>query len=626
MKKINLKLKKVIVLLVIISILSLTITKIQMIVIAADTSDIVYNVNLKVTYQQTEARKMLDMINEFRTSNEAWYWESDNTTKKMQNNLKNYVYDYELEQIAMKRAAEIAIYFSHTRPNGESCFSLCPSSGSSYGENICAGYSTASSAFDGWKETDEDYSGQGHRRSMLSSNFTHIGIGHVYYNGYHYWVQEFNNAPGNVTELVANDSTTDVDIDIISENITNVRNDVTSLKCEVDYNNKINVPTVKTYIKIKDSFPANREYLVYPKYTWNIENEAIAKIVDNQILGVKVGSTNLNTTIFGETITIPVTINKISLNSATVVLNQDKFIYDKTAKTPEVTVLLNGKTLESSDYDVNYKNNINVGIANVIITGKGNYTGSITKNFNIDCEHKYRDEEIPVDCIKDGKIIHTCEICGNINEEKTETAKGHEYLEKVTKATTSKNGNVIKTCTKCGDEKTEVIYYPKTVTLSSTAYTYNGGLKKPGVTVKDSKGIKINSSNYTLSYTNNKNVGIGKVKITFKGKYSGSITKIFKINPKSTSISSLKAKSKGFTVKIKKQTTQTTGYQIQYSTSNKFKSAKTVTITKNKTVSKTISKLKRKKRYYVRVRTYKVVNGTKYYSSWSSAKYITTKK
>ena len=71
--------------------------------------------------------------------------------------------------------------------------------------------------------------------------------------------------------------------------------------------------------------------------------------------------------------------------------------------------------------------------------------------------------------------------------------------------------------------------------------------------------------------------------------------------------------------------TQTTGYQLQYSTSSKFKGAKTVTITKNKTTSKKISKLKAKKKYYVRVRTYKTVGKTKYYSSWSKVKSVKTK-
>jgi len=70
------------------------------------------------------------------------------------------------------------------------------------------------------------------------------------------------------------------------------------------------------------------------------------------------------------------------------------------------------------------------------------------------------------------------------------------------------------------------------------------------------------------------------------------------------------------TLKIKKQSIQTTGYQIQYSTSKKFSSSKTKMISKNKTLSKTVSKLKKKKVYYVRVRTYKKIGSKKYYSGW----------
>ncbi|MGN0527843.1 MAG: family 43 glycosylhydrolase [Eubacterium sp.] len=201
----------------------------------------------------------------------------------------------------------------------------------------------------------------------------------------------------------------------------------------------------------------------------------------------------------------------------------------------------------------------------------------------------------------------------------------------VNPASLSKNGAVTKNyyCTECGKlfPKVTVINKISTVSLSSASYTYDGKVKKPSVKVADSKGKTISSNNYTVTYAGGrKNVGKYAVKITFKGNYSGTKTLYFTIKPKATSISSVSAKSKGFTVKWKKQSTQVTGYQIQYSTSSRFTSPKTVTVSNYKTTSKTISKLKSKKKYYVRIRTYKTVNGTKYYSSWSKAKSITTKK
>ena len=168
---------------------------------------------------------------------------------------------------------------------------------------------------------------------------------------------------------------------------------------------------------------------------------------------------------------------------------------------------------------------------------------------------------------------------------------------------------------------------PTNIKLSKSSYTYNGKKITPSVTIKDKKGKTLKKDvDYKISYASGrKEVGKYKVTITFKGNYSGKKTVYFKINPKGTSVSSVTAAKKSLKVKLKKQTTKTSGYQIQYSTSKKFSSAKTVTIKSNKTTSATLKSLKSKKTYYVRVRTYKTVKGTKYYSGWSSAKVKKTK-
>ena len=255
--------------------------------------------------------------------------------------------------------------------------------------------------------------------------------------------------------------------------------------------------------------------------------------------------------------------------------------------------------------------------------------------FTIDetkCFHKWNNGAVTkkATCTANGIKTYTCTVCC---ETKTETTPktAHIYKTTTSKATTKKNGSVVTKCSVCGTVKSKTtIYYPKTITLSTTSYTYNGKVKKPSVTVKDSKGKKISSKYYTVSYSKGrKNVGQYTVTVKFKGNYSGTVKKTFTIKPKATTISKVTASKKAFTVKWKKQSTQTTGYQIQYSTSSKFKGAKTVTVSKNKTTSKKISKLKAKKKYYVRVRTYKTVkvNGknTKIYSSWSKAKTVKTK-
>ena len=169
------------------------------------------------------------------------------------------------------------------------------------------------------------------------------------------------------------------------------------------------------------------------------------------------------------------------------------------------------------------------------------------------------------------------------------------------------------------------------VALKTTVYTYNGKVKKPAVVAKNDKKKVISASDYTVKYAaGRKNVGKYSVTVTFKNGYKGKYTKTFTILPKATKMSSVKAAKKAFTAKWAKQSVQTSGYQVQYSTSKNFKkSVKTSTITKNKTVSKTVKKLSAKKTYYVRVRTYKTVkvNGksVKLYSGWSSAKSVKTK-
>ena len=254
-----------------------------------------------------------------------------------------------------------------------------------------------------------------------------------------------------------------------------------------------------------------------------------------------------------ETAEIPA-LSRISISKASVTLSTSTYAYDGKAKKPGVTVKLNGKTLKNgTDYTVSYSNNTKVGTAKVTITGKGNYTGSVSKTYSIK------------------------------NNFKKATVSGIS-----TKAFTGKN-----------------------ITQSITV-KYNG------------KTLK-NGTDYTVSYSNNKKIGTATVKIAGKGSYTGTVTKTFKINPAKQEIQKLTAKSKAFFVDWA-QKGSATGYEIQYATNSKFTSAKKVTITNNKTDTKTISKLSGKKKYYVRVRSYTTVKGTKYYGAWSASKSVTTKK
>lgn len=157
-------------------------------------------VKVKGKYYQSDARKMKKMINNFRTGDEAWYYKTEGSYETVVvEGLGKLKYDYELEKIAMQRAAEITVCFDHTRPNGKSFSSLYPSTYKYMGENIAMGtsrfmgrdYMGTEETMELWKETDESYSGQGHRRNMLYRNYTSVGIACFEVDGVKYWVQEF---------------------------------------------------------------------------------------------------------------------------------------------------------------------------------------------------------------------------------------------------------------------------------------------------------------------------------------------------------------------------------------------------------------------------------------------------
>lgn len=157
--------------------------------------------------------------------------------------------------------------------------------------------------------------------------------------------------------------------------------------------------------------------------------------------------------------------------------------------------------------------------------------------------------------------------------------------------------------------------------------TYTGKKLTQAIVLKDGNITLKEGIDYTVKYQSNKKIGTATVTITGIGNYTGTITRTFKITPKGTKLTKLTAGKKQFKVTWKKQRTETSGYEIQYSTDKNFKSGnKKVKIKKNKTTSNTVKKLKAKKKYYVRIRTYKVVNGKKYYSGWSKVLKVKTKK
>ncbi|MGN1166361.1 MAG: S8 family peptidase [Lachnospiraceae bacterium] len=316
-----------------------------------------------------------------------------------------------------------------------------------------------------------------------------------------------------------------------------------------------------------------------------------------------------------------------------VTLSDTSYTYSAEKIKPDLTVEHDGITLvKNQDYTVSYKNNLNAGTAQVTVQGIKNYTGTVKKNFTIE---KQKISKCTYSISAKNFLYVGEEICPSVKiyYKSKAITPGVDYT--IAYSNNIDAGTAQVTVTGCGTNFTGVGRFYYTIQqkdignlspiLSATSYTYTGKTRKPSVKLTYLDMTLISGKDFKLTYSNNVKVGTAKVTITGIGNnYTGSLTKSFKINPKGTSISKLSKRSKGFVVKWKKQSSQTDGYQIQYATNSSFKSAKTKTVKSSKTTTATISKLKKKKSYYVRIRTYKTVSGKKYYSGWSTVKKIKT--
>ncbi|MGN0368885.1 MAG: Ig-like domain-containing protein [Wujia sp.] len=199
----------------------------------------------------------------------------------------------------------------------------------------------------------------------------------------------------------------------------------------------------------------------------------------------------------------------------------------------------------------------------------------------------------------------------------------HSFEETLTPATPTTDGEIRSVCTKCGViDKSLLISRVGYVELSYETCIYNGKAKKPSVEVTSFLGeILKKGTDYTLEYKDNVNVGTASVIIVLMGRYSGTIEKTFSINPQGTVITSVHSESRKATVKWKKQPSQITGYEIEYEKSYPVGKKKIMIVNNKSLTSKTIYNLANNSHYCLRIRTYKDVNGKKYYSNWSQMEF-----
>ena len=469
-------------------------------------------VNISVKYGQTEGRKIFDMINEMRTDSfDAWCWNEDNETKTRYDNLNELAYDYDLERIATKRAAELALLFDHGRPNGESFFSIYEEEGITYraaGENIAMGYRTAEAVNAAWREDGEPYNGQGHRRNMLNPKFNCVGIGHVYLDGCHYWVEEFAYRTSvNTTETTANDSEQTMSLSVPKSKVTGLKVafDKTSYSLRTGESTEVKL-TAKLTVFGSDTIVTDLPAI-------SVNDPSIATYSNGKITGVAEGSTTLTASLYGLTAADMPTINvyrcehhwdqgEIITEATCTEEGEKKFTCSICGdeKTEKVSATGHQHTEIRNKKEATCKETGYSGDTWCKDCGKKILSGqTIAKTEN----HSWDAGKVTTKatCTEEGEKTFTCSICGDKKTEKI-SATGHQHTEirnkkeatcketgysgdtwckdcgkkilsgqtiaktenhswdagKVTtKATCTEEGEKTFTCSICGDKKTEKV-------------------------------------------------------------------------------------------------------------------------------------------------------------------------
>ena len=237
---------------------------------------------------------------------------------------------------------------------------------------------------------------------------------------------------------------------------------------------------------------------------------------------------------------------------------------------------------------------------------------------------------VTVDEKSDDKIDIPSYVEPEWDDDADDTECSHAYkVASIKKATFTASGYILSKCSKCTETKKVVLRSPAKPKLGKTAFVYNGKAQKPAVKVTKVTGKTIEAKYYKLTYYKDvTNVGKKWVKITFKSDcpyYSGSYLLYYTVIPKNTSAFLVSGAKKSVNARWMAQKTQTTGYEIQFSTAPTFKYIHTIKVSSNKQTTTVIKNLKSKRTYYVRMRTYKAVGKVRYYSSWTHTRKVTTK-
>ena len=218
----------------------------------------------------------------------------------------------------------------------------------------------------------------------------------------------------------------------------------------------------------------------------------------------------------------------VNVSTLTITLSGTSFTYTGAEIKPTVTIKNGATTLSAgTDYTLSYGNNKNVGTATITIKGNGKYVGTTTKNFTIERAKTAvatASNKLYTGSAQIGVTGTNVDLSGTTSATNVGT-----YTATATPKANYAWSDGTTTAKTLTWKITEKASSSLTVTLATTTYTYDGTAKEPAVTVKDGSTTLTLNTYYTVTYSNNTNVGTATVTITMKGNYSGTITKNFTI-------------------------------------------------------------------------------------------------
>ncbi|HIS56867.1 MAG TPA: hypothetical protein IAB48_09480 [Candidatus Fimimorpha excrementavium] len=393
---------------------------------------------------EAQARDVLALVNE----------------QRVQAGVEPLIMAAELETIAKQRAAELAVFYSHMRPDGTACFTAAD--GMKYmsiGENIAMGQPDAANVVDSWMNSE------GHRKNILSTEFTHIGIGCFEYSGIKHWVQFFMGGVSDVEEADP-EGADSIDCTVsATANLDTIGGTLAFAEAEVTANpgTEINLDLVVSMDG--KTMPVSGGSLV-------ISSDSKAVTVEDQTIRIAAGASGtavLTATAGGQTAvkTLNIVCEHVwgdwtTTKEATWEEEGEQVRVCANCQTKETRVL--PKLSEGHEHDFTGKETV---VNEATCTKEGSKTiacanpncGEVRTVTIPALGHDGKETTAAATCTKDGRREVICSRCGAVLETEVIPAIGHVWgdWETTKEAAWDEDGMETRTCANCQEKETRVL-------------------------------------------------------------------------------------------------------------------------------------------------------------------------